>query len=133
MKALRACAAAAICGLLHGGAAAAGAAAVSFEREVLPLFKQHCVACHMSGQEQGGLALAPRLAYASLVDVPSRESPLLRVKPGAPEASYLVRKLDGTHQEAGGSGVQMPMGGPALDAALRDTVRRWIAEGAARD
>lgn len=130
MTRARAWAAALGCGLLH---TMATAAPVSFEREVLPIFKQHCVACHMTGQEQGGLALAPRLAHASLVGVPSRESALRRVEPGAAEASYLVRKLDGTHQEAGGSGVQMPMGGPPLDAESRDLLRRWIAEGALRN
>lgn len=118
-----------LCGMLQ---AVAMAAPVSFEREVLPIFKQHCMACHITGEEQGGLALAPRLAHGSLVGVPSRESPLQRVKPGQPDASYLIRKLDGTHQEAGGSGVQMPMGGAVLDAATRDIIRRWIAEGAAR-
>jgi len=118
-------------GLLQ--AVVATAAPVSFQREVLPIFKQHCMACHISGEEQGGLALAPRLAHASLVGVPSRESPLLRVKPGEPDASYLVRKIEGTHQEAGGSGVQMPMGDAALDAAARETIRRWVAEGAGPD
>jgi mono/diheme cytochrome c family protein len=124
-------AAALLGGLLQ--AAVATAAPVSFQRDVLPIFKQHCMACHISGEEQGGLALAPRLAHASLVGVPSRESALLRVKPGQPEASYLVRKIDGTHQEAGGSGVQMPMGDAGLDAAARETIRRWVVEGAGRD
>ncbi|HSW15964.1 MAG TPA: hypothetical protein VLJ86_01960 [Ramlibacter sp.] len=130
MKRLAGWAVAALFGLPH---AMATAAPVSFEREVLPIFKQHCMACHITGEEQGGLALAPRRAHASLVGVPSRASPLQRVKPGQPDASYLIRKLDGTHQEAGGTGVQMPMGGAVLDATLRDTIRRWIAEGAMRN
>jgi hypothetical protein len=56
--------------------------------------------------------------------VPSRESALLRGQPGQPEASDLVRKLDGTHQEAWGSGVQMPMGDAALGGAAPDTIWR---------
>ena len=126
----------AVSGVLHMGVAHAAEAdlpPVRFTTEVLPLLKQHCVACHMSGQEQGGLALAPRLAYQHLVGVPSIESGLLRVKPGEPATSYLMHKLDGTHTSVGGSGLRMPMASEPLPAAQRDLLRRWIAEGARRD
>jgi mono/diheme cytochrome c family protein len=123
-------------GLLHTAIATAAetaAAPVRFTGEVLPILKQHCVACHMSGQEQGGLALAPRLAYQHLVGVPSIESALLRVQPGEPNASYLMHKLDGTHQSVGGSGLQMPLGAEPLTPAQRELLRRWITEGAPRN
>lgn len=76
------------------------------------------------------MQLHPGAAHASLVGVPSTESALKRVEPGAPEKSYLMHKLDGTHLDAGGAGEQMPFGAPALDAAVRDRFRAWIAEGA---
>lgn len=79
------------------------------------------------------MKLHPGAAYASLVGVPSVESQLKRVEPGAPERSYLMHKLDGTHLDAGGSGEQMPFGAAALDEATRQTVRAWISAGAKND
>jgi hypothetical protein len=53
-----------------------------------------------------------------------------RVNPGDPDASYLVRKLEGA---PGISGDRMPLGGAPLGAALIADVRAWIAAGAAND
>jgi mono/diheme cytochrome c family protein len=113
--------------------APAQAQELSFTRDIVPILKSRCVACHMSGDEQGALALAPKLAYDSLVNVPSTESALPRVKPGAPEESYLVLKLEGTHLTRGGKGVQMPMGSSPLSRETLDRIRAWIAAGALRD
>jgi cytochrome c553 len=115
------------------GASSAGAtepAAVSFQRDIAPLLKVRCAACHLTGEEAGGMALHPRAAYRTLVGVKSAGSPLLRVQPGAPDASYLLRKLEGTQVEAGGGGMRMPMDGEALSAAEIQTIRAWIAAGA---
>lgn len=114
--------------LLHS--AAAGAEAVSFGQQIVPILKRNCVACHVSGQEQGGLALVPKAAYGSLVNVASKESVLARVKPGAPAESYFLRKVEGSHLAAGGTGVQMPMGGTPLSKEERALIQQWIEEGA---
>jgi hypothetical protein len=52
---------------------------------------------------------------------------VMRVAPGNPDASYLVRKLEGA---PGITGQRMPFGGPFLDAAAIQQVRAWIAAGA---
>lgn len=115
--------------LLAAAAAQAGAAP-GFAADVAPLLKYRCAPCHLTGDEAGGMALHPGAAWKTLVNTPSIESPLLRVKPGAPDESYLVRKLEGTHLEAGGQGMRMPMeGGPLSDADIR-MIRDWVAAGA---
>jgi hypothetical protein len=117
-------------------AAAPGARAdetPSFQRDVVPLLKFRCAACHLTGEEAGGMALHPRAAYATLVGVKSMESPLLRIKPGAPDESYLVHKIRGTQLDVGGSGLRMPADGEPLAAAEIQMIRDWITAGAKND
>jgi hypothetical protein len=67
-------------------------------------------------------------SYNLLVGVPSAEQPsLLRVKPGDPDNSYMVRKIEGA---AGILGGQMPLGETPLPQATIDAIRQWIADGA---
>jgi hypothetical protein len=103
---------------------------VSFKQSIVPVLKSKCASCHLTGQEGGTLALHPGAAYASLVNVKSSEAELPRVKPGAPEQSYFLMKLLGTHLEHGGQGARMPFGAPPLDAETISKVRQWIASGA---
>ena len=57
--------------------------------------------CALSGCHQGsaapfGLDLSEGQAYGNLVNVRSAERPsLLRVNPGAPDSSYMVKKIEG--------------------------------------
>lgn len=115
--------------LLVAGSAGA-AETVSFARDLVPVLRTNCAICHLTGQEAGNLKLHPGAAYASLVNVPSTEGTLKRVYPGAPELSYLMHKLDGTHLDAGGVGEQMPFGQPPLEKDVRDLFRAWIEDGA---
>lgn len=101
------------------------------------VFSRSCAAasCHGAGGA-GGLTLDAGTAYASLVGVtPSnpvaRDAGLLRVAPGDPARSFLVRKLEGTL--VAGEGASMPRVGSTLPAASLDLVRRWIAAGAPAD
>lgn len=103
---------------------------VSFSKEVVPVLRTQCAGCHMTGDEPGGMKLYPSAAYASLVGVPSMESPLLRVAPGEPEHSYLMHKLEGTHLDVGGQGAQMPFAQPPLADETRTAIRQWIEAGA---
>ena len=98
------------------------------------IFAPSCAtaSCHGAGGA-GGLGLAPGAAYADLVGVPpanpeARAAGLLRVAPGDPEGSFLLRKLTGTLAPA--EGEPMPRVGSPLPAAAIDLVRRWIAAGA---
>jgi hypothetical protein len=109
---------------------AAATSAVSFSRDLVPVLKSSCATCHLTGSEAGNLALHPGAAYKSLVNVQSIESKWLRVKPGAPDESYLLMKIDGTHLDGGGSGGRMPYNMEPLDAATRQHFRDWVAAGA---
>lgn len=115
-----------------GSLAFAGEQAVSYSGDVVPILNAHCVACHLTGQEQGGIALHARAAPSYLVGVASQQSPLLRVEPGDPAQSYLLHKLNNTHLEASGEGESMPMGGH-LDPEQIAVISRWIEQGAGAD
>jgi len=106
-----------------GSAAMCGAAVVSFSRDVRPLIGS-CGGelCH------GGLA-SGSWPYSTLVNVTAYECSDARliVKPGAPQASYLIQKLAGVNLC---SGVRMPMIGAPLGAADMATLESWICQGA---
>ena len=119
--------------------------AVSFTKDVLPIFGQSCAFSTCHGASVGpanGVFLGrdgPRV-HAALVGVKGEELPTMAfVAPGDPRASYLMRKMDGSQcaldaQCAGGScNGAMPKGEGSLDIATRDIVRRWIAQGAKND
>ncbi len=113
-----------------GVPAATGTSSVSFKSSVQPIFNANCVVCHQGSRAPQGLSLEPDVAYQDLVNIASVESPLMRVAPGAPDKSYLVNKLRGTQQQAGGSGVQMPFGATPLSEQNISLIEQWIASGA---
>ncbi|HUJ61850.1 MAG TPA: hypothetical protein VLX92_25270 [Kofleriaceae bacterium] len=123
--------------------------AVSFKSDVMPIFNHSCgsTICHgTTSSPQGGLFLGQESAmtadastvYANLVGKPSGElSGMAFVSADDPGNSYLMHKLDGdqcAYESActGGSCMHlMPSdGSEPLPVATRDTVRRWIAQGA---
>jgi len=92
-----------------------------------------CGGCHTGGGTSlpASMDLTPSHIYASIVSVASVEQPALqRVKPGDPNNSYVVQKLEGA---ATITGARMPFGGPYLDQATIDQVRAWITAGAANN
>ena len=93
------------------------------------VFTPICTVCHAGAGAPQGLRLDAANSYDLLVGVPSNEVPgLQRVKPGDPEASYLIQKLEG-HASVG---ARMPLGGPYLEQATIDVIRQWITDGAQR-
>lgn len=110
-----------------GGVAGSGFAAV-----VQPIFTANCAlsGCHAGASPAQGMNLSSGQAYGNIVNVPSVESRLLRVKPGQPDSSYLVHKIQGTQTTVGGSGGRMPLGRAALSQTQIDVIRQWIADGA---
>jgi hypothetical protein len=105
---------------------------VSFAADVEPILTQHCVMCHLPGAAQGDHSLYPD-AWASMVDVPSVQSPLRLVEPGKPGASYSYLKMTGEHLGAGGSGEIMPFPNGPLSAEEISIFRLWIEQGAGRN
>jgi hypothetical protein len=74
------------------------------------------------------MSLAAGQTHSSTVNVPSaQQGALVRIAPGNPDASYLVRKIQGG---PGISGQQMPRGGPFLSQAEIDQIRAWVTAGA---
>lgn len=122
--------------LPSGDGAPGGDFVATFQFGVLPtlssiqanVFDLHCIQCHLGPAAPRGLQLSAGDSYAELVGVASREAPaLLLVDPGDPDASYLVRKVEGGPDIVGG---QMPLFGDPLDAGTLAAIRQWIADGA---
>lgn len=106
---------------------------VAFATQLQPLFDARCVVCHQYGAAQAGLSLEEGDAHGNLVGVKSTGSKLLRVAPGAPDQSYLLYKLRGTHASVGGTGARMPLpdnGAAPLSADEEAMIETWIAQGA---
>lgn len=114
-----------------GAAMASTDAEVSFKKDLVPLLKRRCAACHITGNEPGKMALVPKRAYEFIVDVDSVEvAGMKRVAPGDPEASYLFHKIAGTHLDVGGSGVRMPFHQGPLPEKDIEAFKLWIQQGA---
>jgi hypothetical protein len=138
------------------------APAVSFRSEIVPIFQSTCAlggeSCHgdpgvvadhrpFLGLVDGdGGAAASQEVFLGLVGVKSTEDLSMNlVAAGNPAASFLMHKLDGDQCTliaecmTPGSfrpncGVFMPYQAPTLlPVPIRDTVRRWIQQGASGD
>ena len=130
---------------------------VSFSSAVLPVFNRSCgiggEQCHGDpnssphtaqpylGQSPGTPDVAK--IFAGLINQPAAEDTKLSlIAPGDPEKSYLVHKIDGDSCQFAAEcnvtgnplikncGIQMPFNAGSLDPSMRDTIRRWIAQGA---
>ena len=93
------------------------------------VFTPFCTTCHAGASAPVGLRLDEASSYAALVNTASVEVPALRrIRPGDPDASYLIQKIEG-RAAVGGC---MPLGQPALPQATIDVIRQWVADGAQR-
>jgi hypothetical protein len=104
---------------------------VTLEQVQRAVFTPSCTtfSCHGTGRA-GGLELTPEASAASLLGVPpsndaARAAGLLRVAPGDPDGSFLMRKLLGTL--ATDEGERMPNADGTLPPTRVELVRRWIA------
>ena len=111
-------------------AAAQSGSALSYARDVEPIFLAECGDCHGAEKPKKGLDLSAGKGHAALVGRPSQEVPdTLLVKAGDPAASYLWAKLQHTTSEGKG----MPrtiFGAKKLAPEQLDLVERWIRDGA---
>lgn len=120
------------------GATASGGGCASFDSAFAAIQKvifekRGCTASTCHGEAQsGGLDLRPDVAYENLIDVPSSNSHLARVRPGTATDSYLYEKLRaGTDPESVDvAGSPMPVGTAPLTPAELEAVQLWIIEGA---
>lgn len=91
-----------------------------------------CISCHNANGARftANLSLVQGVSYQSLVGVPSTaKAGAVRVVPGDPDASYLLKKVLGTDIV----GERMPRLGPYLSAGQIRIIRRWIELGAKND
>jgi hypothetical protein len=110
------------------GSSGSGVLTADFQSIQDNVFTPICTKCHIGAGAPEGLQLDATHSYAMLVGVASAEqSNVLRVAPGAPDSSYIIRKLQDT---PGISGAQMPFGGPYLPQSTIDVIRQWITAGA---
>jgi hypothetical protein len=119
--------------------------AVSVANDVIPIFHASCAfsTCHGStvGPANGVfLGKDPARVHTAIVGAHGDELTTMPfVTPGDPRTSYLMRKMDASQcafdPQCTGSSCQgsMPKNQDTLDVATRDTVRRWIAQGAKND
>src|SRR5687767_1016573 len=96
-------------------------AAVSFQRDVLPILRTSCQGCHQAAQPKGGVDLTSRAGIFG-----ESESGAVVVTPGNVEASELLAQIT---PDASGEAL-MPKEGAPLSREQIDVIRRWIVAGA---
>lgn len=129
---------------------------VTFSKDVLPIFRNSCgfSSCHGNANPTdptrhyygpGNSDPAPDMTqiaaiFEQSVGKPAVEEPSLSlIEPGKPDKSFLLYKLDGASCASlpcaakKTCGASMPQGNPLLAEEKRDTIRRWIAQGAKND
>ena len=100
--------------------ASASGADVSFQRDVWPIFKRHCVGCHSEQKTKGKLRLDDVAALMK-----GGKTGALFAK-GKPDDSLLITQVSGDKPE-------MPENEAPLSAAKVKLLRDWIAQGAKID
>ena len=112
---------------LGSGGGAGGAITADFQSIQDNVFTPICTVCHAGAGAPEGLRLDAANSFNLLVNVPSTEVPsLVRIKPGDPDNSYLIQKIEG-HASVG---AQMPFGGPPLAPDVIAAMRQWVSDGA---
>ncbi len=88
---------------------------LTFERDILPIFKAKCIRCHAGVEPKAGL----NLASPSSLLAGGKSGPALRIR--AAEFSLMYEKI---------SSNQMPPVGQKLTNDEKGLIRKWINEGA---
>jgi len=99
-------------------------AAVDYAREVQPILAENCFHCHGPDDKDRKAALRLDLREPALK---GGKSELATIVPGQPDKSELILRLLSTDEE---EVMPPPAEKKTLTAAQKDTLRRWIAEGA---
>jgi mono/diheme cytochrome c family protein len=96
-------------------------AAADVPAEARAVLTAHCLKCHGSAKQKGGLRFDTRDGLLANSDSGSPA-----VVPGKPAASEMIRRVTAADAET-----RMPPEGAALTAAQVETLRKWIEAGAA--
>ena len=90
---------------------------VSFEKDVMPIFKTNCISCHKADKKKGKLDMS---TYADLRKGGKQGDP---IKPGDPAKSLLVDMISGKEPE-------MPEKGDKLTETQVKIISDWVKQGA---
>ena len=90
---------------------------VSFEKDVMPIFKANCISCHKADKKKGKLDMS---TYTELRKGGKQGDP---IKPGDPAKSLLVDMISGKEPE-------MPEKGDKLTEAQVKIISDWVKQGA---
>jgi len=103
---------------------ASGAAKLDFNRDIRPILSDNCFACHGPDTQKikGGLRLDSHEAALK-----PAKSGAPAIVPGKPEKSALLQRIN---TKSAADLMPPPEAHKTLSAAQKDTLRRWIAEGA---
>lgn len=112
---------------------------VVFASNIQPIFDRSCAlsGCH-DASRASGLDLSLGKAYGSIVGKRAfTNASRILIKPGAPDESYVIQKIEGT---PGISGQMMPQGCPGqplggavcLSSDDREALRTWVTECATK-
>ncbi|HVW37863.1 MAG TPA: c-type cytochrome domain-containing protein, partial [Pirellulales bacterium] len=104
--------------------AAASAAPVDFQRDVQPLFAEHCAECHGvdAANRKSGLRLDVREDALK-----GGDSGAAAIVPTKPDESELIRRITSTDPE---SIMPPPSHNKPLSAKDIEVLRQWVADGA---
>jgi hypothetical protein len=103
--------------------AAAGNAQVRFNRDIRPIMAETCFRCH--GPDKSSRMAGMRLDIREEALKPNRNG-VAPIVPGDPDKSLIIARIFDT-----GARIMPPaFAHKELSAAQKDTIRRWVAEGA---
>lgn len=98
--------------------------AVSYFKDVRPIFQQHCQGCHQPAKAQGGYIMTD---YANLLK--KTDTDVFGIVPGKVADSEIVHQIVGQ----GGQKPAMPQGKDPLTERDVTLIKKWIEQGAKDD
>jgi WD40 repeat protein/mono/diheme cytochrome c family protein len=102
-----------------------GGDAVSYYKDIRPIFQQHCQGCHQPAKRQGGYTMTE---HADLLKAGDMKVP--NVVPGDPAKSYLIEQLTTQPDK---DRPAMPKNKDPLSKEDVEKITKWIAQGAKDD
>ncbi len=102
----------------------------TYDDDIYPdLMLVECTPCHVNGMSSGGFNMDD---YANIVNAVSNDVATMdRIEPFDTANSYLWHKVNGTQNQVGGAGKQMPRDGPPfLTVDQLALIEDWINTGA---
>lgn len=96
---------------------------VSFAEDVHPILAQRCTMCHQAGAEGFEKSGFDLTSYEGLMKGTKHGA---MITPGDPVTSNLMVLIEGKADKS----LQMPHGKKKLSSCDRDTIRKWIKQGA---